>query len=67
MITDLFVPAFVAGVYCSLLMMMCESEITPGERRKIVNFHNNFRASVIPSASNMEKMVATTIVALTRL
>lgn len=30
---------------------------TLGEREKIVDFHNWLRANVIPSASNMKKMV----------
>ncbi len=54
---DHFVLAFLISVYCSLLCMNGECKITPGERKKIINLHNTFRASVTPSASDMEKMV----------
>ena len=46
---------------CSLSETFCLAKITPAERNEIVNLHNNLRASVTPSASNMEKMVSAII------
>lgn len=60
--SDHFVLACLASICYSLLFMNCECKITPGERSKIINLHNIFRASVTPSASNMEKMVRCMIV-----
>ena len=54
---DHTVLAFMVSVCCCLLCMNGECKITPGERSKIINLHNTFRASVTPSASDMEKMV----------
>ena len=46
----------VASLCCSLSETFCLAKITPAERNEIVNLHNNLRASVTPSASNIEKM-----------
>ena len=54
---DQIILAFLVSVCCFLLCLNGESKITPGERSKIINLHNTFRASVTPSASDMEKMV----------
>ena len=51
--------AFQANVCCVLLsQLFCEAKLSPSEVNEIVNLHNMFRASVSPSASNMETMVS---------
>lgn len=49
---------FVVIVHCCLPdHKFCEAKLSLRERKEILHLHNVLRASVIPSASNMEKMV----------
>lgn len=51
--------AFQAKLCCVLLsQLFCEAKVSPSEINEIVNLHNVLRASVSPSASNMETMVS---------
>ena len=49
---------------CSLSERFCLAKISPAERNEIVGLHNALRASVTPSASNMEKMVGNIIMSV---
>ena len=51
--------AFQANLCCILLsQLFCEAKVSPSEINEIVNLHNMLRASVSPSASNMETIVS---------